>query len=572
VLGIAAALLAVPAFRYLRLTPPPETRTEIVTPATDQPVSFALSPDGRQIVFVASGDGASRLWVRSLGATTAQPLAGTESAIFPFWSPDSRSIGFFSDGALKRLDLSGGAPQNLAPAPGGSGGTWNAEGVILFAPSQSGPLMRLSATGGAAVAASTDMAKQIGHYWPFFLPDGHRFLFTALGSPDTVGIYLGDLSGGTPTRLTNTFSPAEYLPNGWMLWVRNGALVTQRLDVAKSALTGAPVTLANGISVAYVSATGLIAYRTGAASQMQLTWFDRSGAARGNVNRPGGVIEIPRVAPDGRRVVVSLNSGGPSNIWLLDGSRISPLTSGTINNYFGMWSPDGTRIVFGSNRSGGFDLYEKLVNGAVGDEQPLLTSGQVKVSGTPTNWSPDGRYLLYFSSDPGPNTDLWVLPMTGPRKPFPFLQSTFTKSWGVFSPDGRWVAYQSNESGRNEIYVRPFHPPGAKDSDAASAAVQWQVSTAGGVAATWRPDGKEIDYIDSSGAMMAALITVNGATLVAGTPAKLFQTKILGGGETPSGREYDVAPDGRFLINTVVNSAAAPITLIQNWNPDSTKP
>ncbi len=166
--------------------------------------------------------------------------------------------------------------------------------------------------GGAAVAASTDMAKQIGHYWPFFLPDGHRFLFTALGSPDTVGIYLGDLSGGTPTRLTNTFSPAEYLPNGWMLWVRDGALVTQRLDVAKSALTGAPVTLANGISVAYVSATGLIAYRAGAAaSQMQLTWFDRSGAARGNVDRPGGVSEIPRVAPDGRRVVVSLNSGGP---------------------------------------------------------------------------------------------------------------------------------------------------------------------------------------------------------------------------------------------------------------------
>jgi Tol biopolymer transport system component len=571
---LGMALLAVPAIRYLRETPPPETRLEINTPATDQPKGFALSPDGRQIVFVASGDSASRLWLRPLATTAAQPLADTEGATSPFWSPDSRSIGFFADGALKRLDLSGGAPQNLAPAPGGSGGTWNAEGVILFAPGQSSPLMRVSATGGAAVAATTVMAKQIGHYWPFFLPDGQRFLFAANGAADTTGIYLGDLTGGALTRLTKAPSAPAYLPSGWMLWARDGALVAQRLDVAKAALTGAPVTLAGGLSAglaasaASVSATGLIAYRVGAASQVQLAWFDRSGAAQGSVDQRG---DVPRVAPDGRRVVVSINSGGPSNIWLLDGSRISPLTSGTINNYFGMWSPDGTRIVFGSNRSGGFDLYEKLVNGAVGDEQPLLTSGQVKVSGTPTSWSPDGRYLLYFNSDPGPNTDLWVLPMTGPHKRFPFLQSSFTKSWGVFSPDGRWVAYQSDESGRNEIFVRPFHPPGAKDSDAASAAVQWQVSTAGGVAATWRPDGKEIDYIDPSGAMMAAPITVSGATLVAGTPAKLFQTKILDGGKTPVGREYDVAPDGRFLINNVVNSAAAPITLIQHWNPDVTK-
>jgi eukaryotic-like serine/threonine-protein kinase len=582
VMGLALlgmALLAVPAFHHLRETPPPEMRLDIVTPATDQPDSFALSPDGRQIVFVASGDGASRLWLRPLASTTAQPLAGTEGATRPFWSPDSRSIGFFTADALKRIDLGGGAPQTLASALSGVDGTWNAEGVILFAPNLgSGPLMRVSAAGGAAVAATTMTAKQVGHVAPFFLPDGHRFLFAALGTSDTQGIYLGDLTGGAPTLLTNAPSAARYLPSGWMLWARDGALLAQRLDVAKAALTGAPVTLATGVAAgmditASVSATGLVAYRLAGLSHTHLTWFDHSGAAQGNIGQRD--MWMPRVAPDGQRVVYVRGPESPYHIWLLDGSRTSPLTSGTTTNWSAMWSPDGTRIVFESNTSADqWNLYEKLVNGAVGDEQPLMALGQVKESDVPTSWSPDGRFLLYDSFGPGPGADLWVLPMTGPRKPFAFLQSSFSKSSGVFSPDGRWVAYESNESGRNEIYVRPFRPPGEKVSDAVSASVQWQVSTSGGVAATWRPDGREIFYIDPSGAMMAAPITVSRDTLAAGTPVKLFQTKIFGGGEQSLGRNYDVAPDGRFLIETLdtaLNSAAAPITLIQNWNPDATK-
>lgn len=266
---LVAAVLAVPAIRHLRETPSPEIRTNIDTPSTGEPNSFALSPDGRQIVFVASGDGASRLWLRSLASTTAQPLAGTEGATFPFWSPDSRSIGFFADGALKRLDLAGGVPQTLAPAPLGTGGTWNAAGVILYSPSLGGgALMRVSATGGAAVAVTTLTAGQTGHYAPTFLPNGHQYLFAVLASQDRAGIYLGDLSGGAPTRLTSAISQAVYLPIGWMLWNRDGALEAQRLDIDSAALTGAPATLADGLllggPIAYpasVSASGLVAYR-----------------------------------------------------------------------------------------------------------------------------------------------------------------------------------------------------------------------------------------------------------------------------------------------------------------------
>ncbi len=573
-MAILIAVLLVPTVRYLRETPPPETRLAIVTPATSQPDSFALSPDGRQIVFVASGDGASRLWLRTLASTTAQPLAGTEGATDPFWSPDSRSIGFFADHALKRLDLGGGAPYTLAPAPHEAYGTWNSAGVILFEPNLGSPLMRVSATGGTARAVTTLKAGQTTQGGPFFLPDGHHFLFGAFGSSDT-GIYLGDLAGGVARRLTSTLSVPVYLPTGWMLWDRDGALVAQRLDVGKAALTGAPVTLATGLPAGIfrsvsVSATGLVAYQVGAVSQTQLTWFDRSGAVRGSVDQPGDAFyEEPRVAPDGRRVVVASVTAQGTNLWLLDGERMSRLTFGEHGDADPAWSPDGTRIVFESNASGAFDLYQTLVNGAVGDAQPLLSAGQAKIPGFPSSWSPDGRFLLYTSISLQTGYDLWLLPMVGAHTPAVFLKTPFDEAWGVFSPDGRWVAYQSNESGRYEIYVRPFHPPGANESDSASGAMQWQVSTAGGSYPMWQPDGKEIDYVDSSGAMMAAPITVSGTTFTAGTPVKLFQTHIVVGDEDTAS-EYDIAPDGRFLIDTVSVSAAAPITLILNWNPAAT--
>ena len=252
--------LAIPTVRYLRQTPPPETRTEIVTPATNRLASFALSPDGRQIVFLASGDGASRLWLRSLATTTAQPLAGTEGAKLPFWSPDSRSIGFFAAGALKRLDVGGGAAQTLAPAISGCGGTWHPDGVIVFAPSSTTALMRVSANGGDAVAVTTLGPRQQSHRAPQFLHDGRRILFYVKGAPDMAGIYLGALDGSPPIRLTPAESSAVLLPSGagfaggfregeWLLWVRAGTLVAQRMEMERTALTGEPVLLADGLAV-----------------------------------------------------------------------------------------------------------------------------------------------------------------------------------------------------------------------------------------------------------------------------------------------------------------------------------
>jgi Tol biopolymer transport system component len=588
---LTAGALMVPALRDLRQTPPPappEMRVDLVTPPTDDLVSFALSPDGRQIVYVGSGDGGSRLWLRSLSTTTAQPLAGTEGATFPFWAPDSRSVGFFAGGALKRLDLGGGAPQTVAPANAGRGGMWNTDGVILVAPSTSGPLMRVSATGGEVVAATTLEPQQSSHRWPLALPDGRRFLFYVFGAPATAGIYLGAFDGTAPTRLTPADSAGVYLPEGprragmryeggWLLWVRAGTLVAQRLDVSRRALTGELVTLADGVatdgtlvSAVSVAATGLVAYRTAGDSRRQLTWVDRSGKALGTLGAPDqGNVAYASLAvslsPDCRRVAVTRRVEGNSDIWLLDGARMSRATFDAGVDQIPLWSPDSTRIVFNSNRTGQFDLYQKLTSGA-GVEERLVASDQFKA---PTSWSADGRFLLYHSIDPETSEDLWIVPMTGESTPSLFLRTPFRESWGAFSPNGRWVAYMSNESGRMEIYVRPFAGPAAAGAVANPSGGQWQVSTAGGVYPRWRPDGRELFYLNAAGEMMAAKITINGPTLAPGVPVTLFSRHTLGAAR--GGRTYDVAQDGRFLFNTVLDGGAAPITLIQNWNPEAKK-
>jgi Tol biopolymer transport system component len=568
---LAAIAFAVPALKHLRESPPPESRLDIVTPPTDQPTSFALSPDGRQIVFVALADGVSRLWLRSLATTTAQPLAGTEGATDMFWSPDGRSIGYFAGGELKRLDLGGGASLTLARATADRGGTWSADGVILFAPNISGPLLRMAASGGAAVAVTTIGPQQAGHRYPHFLPDGQRFLFYVRGVAEPAGIYLGALDGSTPTRLTPADSAGVYL-SGWMLWVREGALVAQKLDLAKASLTGESVTLADGVIVndvrlydgALSVAPGLVAYRGGGDKLRNLTWFDRLGTARGAVGEPDGSWNGPRVSNDGRLVAASRTVQGNSDLWLLDGDRTSRFTFDPAADQLPVWSPDGSRIVFRSLRSGGASLYAKLTNGT-GAEERLVASDQ---SNAPSSWSADGRFLLYTNLDPQSSGDLWVLPMVGDRTPSVLLKTAFRESSSAFSPDGRWVAYLSNESGRAEVYVRPFVPSGATDLAPPGGGAQ-QVSTAGGIYPAWAPDGKEIYYLNPAGDMMAAPIRVTGTTLEPGAPVKLFATRILGGGvDGAQARQYDVAPDGRFLINTVVDSTASPITLIQNWNPD----
>ena len=273
------------------------------------------------------------------------------------------------------------------------------------------------------------------------------------------------------------------------------------------------------------------------------------------------------MSPDGRRVAVQRAVGDNTDLWLVDGGRTSRLTFDADVDVRPSWSPDGTRIAFASSRTGSMDLYQKLASGDGVDER-FVASDQVK---TPSSWSADGRFLLFNSTDPQANIDLWIVPMVGDRTPSLFLKTLFREVLGEFSPDGRWVAYQSNESGRDEVYVRPFVPPldpnGAAATAPATAGGQWQVSTGGGIQPAWRRDGKELYYLNPEGAMMAAPITT-GATLSPGAPVVLFPTRVVGGGaDTGTGRQYDVAPDGRFLINTELSGDAAPITLIQHWKP-----
>ncbi len=562
-LALGAAMLAWAPWKPAPV--PPETRTDIVTPATDDPASFALSPDGRQIVFAASGDGTLRLWLRSLGTTTAQPLLGTEGGRNPFWAPDSRSIGFFTDSALKRLDLGAGAPQTVAPASSGTGGTWTTDGFIVFAPSPSSRLMRVSAGGGTAVPVTTFGPQEIGHRWPYALPDGQRFLFYAGGPPDTAGIYLSTFDSSFPTRLTPAESAGVYHPGGWLLWVRDGSLVAQPLDLEHSSLTGEPLTVADDVAVdtsersaVSVAATGLVAYRTGGAKQRQLVWFNASGRELGNLGDQDPTWGRPRVAPDGHRVIVGRTVQGNQDLWLLDRTRLRRFTFDAATDDISNWSPDGTRIVFTSTRTGGGDLYLKLASGAE-METRFVASDEVK---TPSSWSTDGRFILFHSTDPQTSSDIWVAPVSG-GPPSVLLNTPFREVWGAFSPDGRWVAYMSNESGRPEIYVRPFTPPGAK-----TAGGQWQVSTAGGIHPVWRPDGRELYYLDPVGSLVAVPITVAGATLEPGTPMVRFSTRILGGGvDAGQGRQYDVGADGRILINTVIDDVDSPITLLQRWRP-----
>jgi Tol biopolymer transport system component len=573
--GLAAAL-AVPYFRAVAEAP--EMRVEISTPATTDPSALALSPDGRHLVFAASGDGAPRLWLRSLDRTEAEPLAGTEEARYPFWSPDSRSIAFFSSGGLMRIEIDGGLPRPLANAAPGAGGAWAPDGSILFAPTFGGPLFRVAADGGAAAAFTQLEPGQVAHRFPQFLPGGRQFLLYVLGAPDVQGVYLGSLDDpGALRRLVASDAFGVYVPPGWLLFVRQGALVARRFDPASGELIGDTRQVAEVVDVSdqsfgalSASADGLIAYRATGDTPTRLTWFDRSGAMLGTVGGPGEVNLLdPEISPDGGRVAVTRTEQGNTDVWLVEAMRSTRVTYDGAVDRFPIWSPDGGRLVFQSARQGPFDLYEQLVSGGSGSEVRILTSSLVKA---PNDWSPDGRSLLFFEVRPE-SPDLWVLPMgdgtaggsgrlapAGEAKPFVLVDSPFPEVWGQFSPDGRWVAYQSTESGAWEIYVRPFSGPG-----------RWTVSSGGGNYPRWAPGGTELYYVAPDGHLVAVPIAGNGTTLEVGAPVALFRPGILGGGANVVGRrhQYDVGLDGRFLVNVTTEAAASPITLILNWTPST---
>ncbi len=570
-----AAALVLAAVLFLK--PPPEQRLLKLSVVPPEKASFGpnlvLSPDGRRLAFVATGaDGRSTVWVRPLDSLVAHPLSGTDGALKPFWSPDSQSLGFFAQGKLKRIDVAGGPAQTLADATAGRGGAWSRDGIIIFAPSAGGPLMQAPATGGESkpLTALDSSRQETLHRWPHFLPDGRRFLFTARSNTrENSGIFAGSLDSKTVKRIVSGESTVTYAPGrdparGHILFIRENSLMAQPFDAGRLETTGPAVPSAEQVSYSAAagamfsaSANGILAYRTGAGANSMLAWFDRTGKQVGQAASQAIYISLD-LSPDERRVVATLGDaqGAQPDLWLFELARgvSTRFTFDAATDWSPVWSRDGSRIAFASMRNGGSDLYAKVSSGA-GTDELLLKSPELKLA---SDWSPDGRRLLYSTVSAKTGSDLWTLPLEGDRAqrapPAPYLQTQFNERQGQFSPDGRWVAYVSDEGGASQVYVQPFPPSGAK----------WQLSTGGGADPRWRQDGKEIFYLAPDRRLMAVEVKT-GANLEAGVAKPLFDSRFPG---TPEfGRNYGVASNGqRFLLRVPAEeSAPAPITVVVNW-------
>lgn len=543
-----------PNGRVVRFVIPPPEKSTITG-------SMAISPDGSRIAFVAADfSGKDHLWVQSMDSLSALQLPESDDASFPFWSPDSRYVGFFAESNLKTIAISGGPPHSLCDVSDARGGTWNRSGVILFAPNSGSGLYRIPATGGSMTAVTTrDESQETSHRWPVFLPDGYHFIyFIQAGKADVAGIYLGSLDSKEKKRLLSGHLYAAFAAPGYLLFARERTLMAQPFDTRRLQLTGdaAPIAesiwsspVVNGLAAFSVSENGVLAYRSGSAATNRLLWFDRSGKQSGSLGSPG-TYDQPALSPDGKRLAVDEGS----NIWLIDSSTqtSSRLTFGS--GQTATWSPDGGRVIFNSNRQGTDDLYQKLSNNA-GNEELVLRSNFSKY---PDDWSADGRFVVFDNVDPKTRFDLWVLPMFGDRKPRPFLQTQFNETQGHVSPNGRWLAYASDETGRYEVYVTGFPSVSGK----------WQVSSSGGAQPSWRRDGKELFYIAADKKLMAVEVKEDSSTFRAGVPVPLFQTHVRG--LTDSRNYYAARGEGkRFLVITPrQEDVSSPINVVLNWTRD----
>jgi serine/threonine protein kinase/Tol biopolymer transport system component len=548
-----------------------EMRVEIAVPPTTAPVSLALSPDGKKLVFVASSDGNSQLWLRSLETGALRALRGTDGAAYPFWSPDSRSVAFFTVEKLYRMAIDGGAPQIVASAPVGSGGTWSSKGVILFPPVPDAPLMRVSESGGqpSPVGAPADGQRtnktsstfEGGQRFPQFLPDGRHYLYYVRESRT---VFLGDLDRHPAKRLFEADAAAVVAPPDRVLFVRDGKLFSQRIDPARLEMTDGPAVVAEGVSVdsrgvpaVSASADGSIVYRTGSVDQRRtLVWFDRSGKELGAAAEPDDRAPVNvQLSPDQRSAVLSRSYEGNTDVWILDVNRkaFTRVTTDPAPELVPTWSPDGGSILYSKVSGGGFRLAHKpLREGGKETELPITTRAIA------LDWSSDNRFILYRTNEPAETGwNVWAIPDAGSGKPFPLLQSHFDERTATFSPDARWIAYESNETGQFEIYIYPFPGPGEKVT----------VSNRGGSQPRWKADGTELFYVAADGNLMSVPVRLPSASqrIELGTPTALFRTRI---GNTVQGGiayAYAITKDGqRFLMSTLVEQPAVALTLILN--------
>ncbi|HYL64091.1 MAG TPA: hypothetical protein VE077_15870, partial [Candidatus Methylomirabilis sp.] len=575
-LGLLAALLGI---GYVARAPVPTAATvaEIPSPKDE---NFALaglsaappvvSPDGKRLAFGAIGkDGKQLLWVRALNGTTAQPLAGTDGATFPFWSPDSRQLGYFADGKLNRIDVAGGPPFSICDTSGvGRGGSWGSDGTILFAPTFNSGLFRVPSSGGTPqpVTKVGSIAHEASHRWPQLLPDGKHFLFFSFGaSSENSGTYLSSLDGGEPRLILRVSSSAVFVPPGYLLFVLDGALMAQQFDAESLRLTGASVpltsqTLANPIlrnGIFSASDNGVLVYETGeSATANQILWLDRTGKALGTTGPPGEYAG-PQISPDGHRLAISLTTLGVPNfdIWVYDilRGRSTRLTFNLAADVAPAWSPDGKTVAFTSSRKGAFSIYEKAADGS-GETEPLFVDD---ASEDNSSWSSDGRYLLFDRVPTNSSASaIWALPLFGDRKPRIVVESGFGVNEPALSPNGKWLAYRSvDESGLPEIYVMPFPSGGGK----------WQVSTNGGNYPRWRRDSKELYFLSLDSKIVAASIAEQGTSIAIGNVKPLFSVNIAPG--ISPGNPFDVSADGlKFVVVSQAGlQAPPPLTLVTNW-------
>jgi eukaryotic-like serine/threonine-protein kinase len=536
---------------------------------------FSISPDSRRLIFVAAApDGTQGLWIRPLDSLTAEPLPGTDGAAYPFWSPDGRVVAFFAQRKLKKIAAAGGPVQTLADAVLPTGGTWNQAGVIIFAANAGEQLYRVSAAGGPVTRVTLDQPNRESH-WPDFLPDGQHFVYH--GRREKTGIYLGSIDSPETKLLATGYVAADYAAPGYLLLLTGGTqsqtlgtLMAQRFDTSRFQLVGEAVSLAESVGIRpqfsrgvfSTSENGTVLYGTSRHQITQLVLLDRNGTQVGTITNPGRY-ERMALSPDEQTVAVELTDPHveTQDIWLIDTVRgvTSRFTSDSGAERMPVWSPDGTRIIFSSPRDGNPpSLFEKMSNG--GSERAFFRSDLLI---QPTDWSRDGRFIVYGRRDSRTQWDLWVVPASsdpqrGGPKPEIYLQTPFNEHHGHLSADGRWMAYASDESGKSEVYVRAFPPLGAR----------WQISTDGGVEPRWRRDGKELFYVSPDGALMAATLQFDEMKVQPDAPRALFKARFAAFGAGDMWRPVYVPVDegGRFLVNVVVEETVpSPVTMLLNW-------
>jgi serine/threonine protein kinase/Tol biopolymer transport system component len=531
----------------------------------------AVSPDGRRIAFVALREGARSIWLRTLDTLEPQPVKGTDDGRFAFWSPDGTSLGFFAAGKLKTVELASGKIDVVCDAPLGFGGTWGPDGTILFSPDEHAPIFRVNAQGGTPAQVTTlDTSRNDqAHRWPDFLPDGRHFLFMPWTDGSTTrAIQVASVDGSTPPRTVLEAQSAARVAGKHLLFAldRPSRVMAVPFDLTTLQVRGRAFQAVpdenfnylwmSGYPAVSISRTSTLAYSSGKFSQMQLTWVDRTGRPVGTVGEAAPYFD-PALSADGEHLAIEKHdwARGSGDVWTVDLARgaFSRLSSAPGFESAAVWSPDGRRVAYASDQGERPMIYVKNASGAGSEE--MLNSGGTRAF--PTDWSRDGRYILFTTRGGNTRTDVWAYDFER-RTAAPVIASPFNESAATFSPDGKWVAFASDASQDSQIYIRSV----------ADAAMQVQISTHGGAQPRWRRDGKELYYVAPDNTIMAVAIDTRSGTVRAGTPQPLFTANINQAATLRN--QYAPSADGqRFLVLALVNRNLLPIVVVSNWAPGS---